>query len=55
MHEPITTLFSSQSTEPNIFVHDEEPNDDEIMLSFADLQLDLEEDNVPDNILMFGK
>ncbi|CAI9268870.1 unnamed protein product [Lactuca saligna] len=31
MHEPITTLFSSQSTEAEIMIHEEEPNDDEIM------------------------
>ncbi|CAI9281812.1 unnamed protein product [Lactuca saligna] len=51
MHESITTIFSSQSTEAERMIHDEEPNDDEIMVSFADLQFDPEEYNVPDNLI----
>ncbi|CAI9259194.1 unnamed protein product [Lactuca saligna] len=31
MHELITTLFSTQSTEAGRMIHDEEPSDDEIM------------------------
>lgn len=55
VHETITTLFSSQSVEPKRLVHDEEPNDDDIMVSFADLQFDPEEDKVPNNTLMSDK
>ncbi|CAH1441056.1 unnamed protein product [Lactuca virosa] len=52
MHEPITTLFFSQSTEVERMIHEEESNDDEIMVSFVDLEFDLEEENVPDNLTM---
>ncbi|CAI9272160.1 unnamed protein product [Lactuca saligna] len=52
MHEPITNLLSSQSTMVEKVVHDEEPNDDDIMVSFADLQFDPKEENVPDNLIM---
>ncbi|CAH1412920.1 unnamed protein product [Lactuca virosa] len=55
MHEPITTLFYSQSIEVERIVQDDEPNDDDIMISFADLQFDLEEYNIPDNMIMLGK
>ncbi|CAH1453692.1 unnamed protein product [Lactuca virosa] len=55
MHEPITTLFSYQSTEAERVVQEYEPNDDEIMVSFSDLQFNLEEDNVPDKMIMSGK
>ncbi|CAH1416916.1 unnamed protein product [Lactuca virosa] len=54
MHEAIITLFSSQSTEAQIMIHDKEPNNDEIMVSFADLQVDPGEENVPDNLIMSG-
>lgn len=36
-------------------IHDEEPSDDEIMVSFVDLQFDHEEDNVLDNLIMSGE
>ncbi|CAI9264910.1 unnamed protein product [Lactuca saligna] len=52
MHESITTLFSSQSTEAERMIHVEEPDDDEIMVSFVDRQFDPEEENVPDNLIM---
>ncbi|CAI9294638.1 unnamed protein product [Lactuca saligna] len=53
MHEPNTTLFSSQSTEAERIVQEDEPNDDDIMVFFFDdLQFDPEEDNVPDNMIM---
>lgn len=54
MHERITTLFSSQSTEAERVIQEDEPNDDEIMVSFFDLQCDPEEDNVLDNMIMSG-
>ncbi|CAH1448140.1 unnamed protein product [Lactuca virosa] len=55
MREPITTLFSSQSTKVERVVQEKEPNDDDIMVSFYDLQFEPEEDNVPDNMIMSGK
>ncbi|CAI9297224.1 unnamed protein product [Lactuca saligna] len=54
MHESITTLFSSQSNEAERMIHDEEPNDDEIMVPFADLQFYPKEENVPDNLIMLA-
>ncbi|CAI9284370.1 unnamed protein product [Lactuca saligna] len=55
MNEPIITLFSSQSTEGEMIVPEDELDDDEFMVSFADLQFDLEEDNIPDNMPMSRK
>ncbi|CAI9298410.1 unnamed protein product [Lactuca saligna] len=55
IHEPITTLFSSQSTDIEKVVHEEEPNDDDIMVSFVNLQFDPNEENVPDNLIMSRK
>lgn len=55
MHEAITTLFSLQSTEALRIFQDDEPNDDDILVSFSDLQFDPEKDNVPDNMIMSGK
>ncbi|CAH1449526.1 unnamed protein product [Lactuca virosa] len=55
MHEPITNLFSSQPTEAERMIHDEEPNDDEIMVSFVDLQFNPGEENVPEDLIMSGK
>lgn len=37
MQEQATTLFSSQSTEAERIVQDDDPNDDDIMVSFIDL------------------
>lgn len=48
-------IFSCQSTEAEKVVHEKEPNDDDIMVSFVDLQFDLEEENVPNNLIMIGK
>lgn len=55
MHEPITTLFSSQFTVIERIVQEDEPNDDENMVSFADLIFDPKEDNVPRNMIMSRK
>ncbi|CAI9285759.1 unnamed protein product [Lactuca saligna] len=52
MQEPITTLLSSQSIEAERIVQDDEPNDDDIMVSCADFHFDLDEDNVPDNTII---
>ena len=55
MHEPITALSSSQSTEAEIAILDAKPNDDDVIVSFADLQFNPQEDNVPDDMIMPGK
>ncbi|CAH1412173.1 unnamed protein product [Lactuca virosa] len=55
MHQPITSLFSSQSTEGKKLVHEEDQDDDDVMVSFAEIQFDPEEDNIPDHMLMSGK
>ena len=55
MDEPIITLLSSQSTKGQKTVQEDEPNDDDLMVSFAEIQFDPEEDNIPDNMLMPGK
>lgn len=54
MKEPIDALFSSQSTEPKSTINEEE-EDDDMMVEFSNLEFDLEEDNAPDNAIMYGK
>ncbi|CAI9280701.1 unnamed protein product [Lactuca saligna] len=44
--------FSSQSTEVERMIHDEEPNDDDIMVSFTDIQFGPREENVPGSLIM---
>ncbi|CAH1427164.1 unnamed protein product [Lactuca virosa] len=46
MHEPITALFSSQSTEAERLIHEEEPNDDEITNRFRSLVESIEQKQV---------
>ncbi|CAI9286819.1 unnamed protein product [Lactuca saligna] len=55
MHEPIVIIFSSQYTEAEKVVHNVKPNDDDVMVSFVDLQFDYEEENIPDDLIMSGK
>ncbi|CAI9284350.1 unnamed protein product [Lactuca saligna] len=55
MHEQITTLFSSQSTKVEKVIYEEEPNDDEMMVSFVDLQFDPKKENVPDDLIISSK
>lgn len=52
MHQPITSLFSSQSTKGGKIVPEDEPNDIDVMVSFAGIQFDPEEENIPDHMLM---
>ncbi|CAI9259638.1 unnamed protein product [Lactuca saligna] len=53
MHEPITSLYSLQSKDAERMVQeDKPPNNDEIMVSFADLKLDPEDNNVFDDMIM---
>ncbi|CAI9278260.1 unnamed protein product [Lactuca saligna] len=55
MQVPITTLFSSQSIDTDKIIHEEEANDDDLMVSFADLEFNPNEDDVPNEAIMFGK
>ncbi|CAI9272207.1 unnamed protein product [Lactuca saligna] len=59
LKQPITSLFSSQSTDP-LVTHEEEqtPYDDEeneFDGTFADIQFDMEEENIPDNMILTRK
>ncbi|KAL7601611.1 hypothetical protein Lser_V15G20875 [Lactuca serriola] len=55
MQQPITSLFASQSTKEPITVHDDETDDAGFVGSFADIEFDPEEENIPNNMLMSGK
>ncbi|CAI9284237.1 unnamed protein product [Lactuca saligna] len=59
LNQPINSLFSSQSTDPLVTnKQDKTPTDDEENVfngTFADIQFDLEEEEVPDNMLLTGK
>ncbi|CAI9259821.1 unnamed protein product [Lactuca saligna] len=52
MNQPITSIFPSQSTEGDKSIPDDSQDDDDFMVSFADIQFDPEEENIPDHILM---
>lgn len=51
--DPITTLFSSQSTEKSL--QGNKPDDEDFMVSFADIQFILEEEDIPDDLIMSGE
>ncbi|CAI9294298.1 unnamed protein product [Lactuca saligna] len=56
LNQPITSLFPSQSTEGAKPVQeDETTKDGEFMDSFADIEFDQEEENIPDHMLMSRK
>lgn len=57
MQAPISTLFSSQLTEPekNITKIDADDDDDDDMVSFSDLQFNPEEEDIFDELIMSGK
>lgn len=56
LQQPITSLFPSQSTEGPKTVHDNDTTEDgEFKGTFVDIEFDLEEENIPDHMLMFGK
>lgn len=55
MQEPIATLFSSQSTLVEKSIPEDEANDGDMMVLFADMQFNPEEDDVPDEAIMSGK
>ncbi|CAI9293186.1 unnamed protein product [Lactuca saligna] len=50
MQEPITTLFSSQSTKKSN--QEAGANNDDIMVSFVKIQFNPEEENIPDELIM---
>ncbi|CAI9290567.1 unnamed protein product [Lactuca saligna] len=52
MNQPITSLFPSQSTEGSKSIPDDNTKDDDVMVSFPDIQFDPEEENIPDYMLM---
>ncbi|CAI9285610.1 unnamed protein product [Lactuca saligna] len=54
MNQPITLLFSSQSTEGEKSIP-EEDQDNDVMVSFSEIQYDLEDDNIPDHMFMSRK
>lgn len=53
MQEPITTLFSYQSTTKS--PQGNKGDDEDIMVSFADIQFNQEEEDIPDDLIMLGK
>lgn len=55
MDQPITSLFPSQSSNGPKSTSEVEQDDDNYMVSFGDLQLDPEEENIPDQMLMSRK
>ncbi|CAI9292929.1 unnamed protein product [Lactuca saligna] len=55
IQEPIATLFSSQSTEPEKTITEAEADDDDVMVSFVELQFNLDEDDILDDLIMSGK
>ena len=55
IQQPFTTLFQSQSTDPPKSNSDDETDGGGFGGTFADLEFDYEEDNMPDHILMYGK
>ncbi|CAI9287889.1 unnamed protein product [Lactuca saligna] len=55
MDQPITFLFPSQFTEGPTFIPDDKIEDDDVIVSFVDIQFDPEEENIPDHVLMSSK
>lgn len=55
INQPITSLFSSQSTDPPKFIDDTDTDDGGFGGTFADLEFDPEEEGIPDHMLMSGK
>ncbi|CAI9286228.1 unnamed protein product [Lactuca saligna] len=55
MNQPVTSLFSSQSTKGETSIPEDDHDADDVMVSFIEIQFDPEEDNIPDQIHMSGK
>ncbi|CAI9260100.1 unnamed protein product [Lactuca saligna] len=52
MIQPTTSLFSSQLTVSEKSVLEENPGEDDVMVSFVDIEFDPKEDNIPDHMPM---
>ena len=55
MQQPITSLFSSQSTEGPNTVNDDETDHGGFDGSFSDIEFDRNEEDIPDHMMMPGK
>ncbi|CAI9290379.1 unnamed protein product [Lactuca saligna] len=55
MQQPITSFFPSQSTKGPKIVNGDKTNDGKFMGSFAEIEFDPEEENIPNHMLMSGK
>lgn len=55
MNEPLTYFFSSQSTEVEKTINEEEVHEHDVMVGFADLQVNPDKDDILDNAITFGK
>ncbi|CAI9275729.1 unnamed protein product [Lactuca saligna] len=55
MQEPIATLFSSQSTDHEKTITEAEAYEDDVLVSFFELQFNPDEEDIPDYLIMSGK
>ena len=55
INQPITSPFSSQSTDYKTVHEDDQTKDNEFEGTFVEIEFDLEEENIPDNMLMSWK
>ncbi|CAI9285519.1 unnamed protein product [Lactuca saligna] len=55
INQPITLFFSSQSTDPPKSLNDTKIDDGGFGGTFADIEFDPEEEDIPDHMLMSGK
>ncbi|CAI9285614.1 unnamed protein product [Lactuca saligna] len=55
LNQPITSLFSSQSTEPKTVQEEDTTKDNDFIRMFADITFDPEEENIPNHMLMSRK
>lgn len=55
MNEPITLFFTSQSIEPDMMNNEDDDDNEDVMVGFSEFEFNLEEDNVCDTSIIFGK
>ncbi|CAH1432086.1 unnamed protein product [Lactuca virosa] len=55
IQEPITTIFSSHSPKAEKTIQEDEADDDNVMVSFVELQFGHEEEDIPDDLFMSVK
>ncbi|CAI9269990.1 unnamed protein product [Lactuca saligna] len=55
MQEPIATLFSSESTEPEKTIIETNVDDDDVIVAFAKLQFNPKEKDIRNELIMLGK